>query len=142
MAIKYLAECYYKMLTCYTWPFSFVVFINKAREQVIFAAIGEQIKLKAISKVPLLWIFKKITVFPPSPNSRGRFGTVYLCNCKRNGLKFAAKFVNTKRNQDRQNVEREIEIMRVLNEDGPHPKLIQLYDAYDLGKEICLILEL
>ncbi|XP_076032022.1 uncharacterized protein LOC143019926 isoform X4 [Oratosquilla oratoria] len=73
---------------------------------------------------------------------RGRFGTVFLCNEKRTSLKFAAKFVNTKRNQDRQNVEREIEIMQTLNAERPHPRLIQLYDAFDIGKEMCLILEI
>ncbi|CAL4115393.1 unnamed protein product, partial [Meganyctiphanes norvegica] len=72
---------------------------------------------------------------------RGRFGTVYLCNDKDTSQKFAAKFVNTKRNQDRENVEREIEIMKVLNQDKPHPLMIQLYDAFDVGKEMCLILE-
>ncbi|KAB7500486.1 Myosin light chain kinase, smooth muscle, partial [Armadillidium nasatum] len=57
-------------------------------------------------------------------------------------LKFAAKFVNTKRNQDRENVEREIEIMKVLSGSGAEQKLIQLYDAYDMGKEMCLVLEI
>ncbi|XP_064101599.1 uncharacterized protein LOC135212128 isoform X2 [Macrobrachium nipponense] len=73
---------------------------------------------------------------------RGRFGTVYLVNDKETGQKFAAKFVNTKRNQDRANVEREIEIMKALNAERPHPRLIQLYDAFDMAKEMCLVLEI
>ncbi|XP_042873219.1 serine/threonine-protein kinase 10-like isoform X2 [Penaeus japonicus] len=72
---------------------------------------------------------------------RGRFGTVYLVTDKSTGQKFAAKFVNTKRNQDRANVEREVEIMKVLNAERPHPRLIQLYDAFDMDKEMCLVLE-
>ena len=31
--------------------------------------------------------------------------------------------------------------MKLLNDDYMNPKLIQLYDAYDMGKEMCLILE-
>ncbi|XP_047481516.1 serine/arginine repetitive matrix protein 1-like [Penaeus chinensis] len=72
---------------------------------------------------------------------RGRFGTVYLVTDKTTGQKFAAKFVNTKRNQDRANVEREVEIMKLLNAERPHPRLIQLYDAFDMDKEMCLVLE-
>ncbi|XP_069938703.1 uncharacterized protein [Cherax quadricarinatus] len=73
---------------------------------------------------------------------RGRFGTVYLAEDKSTGQKFAAKFVNTKRNQDRANAEREVEIMKSLNSDSPHPRLIQLYDAYNMTKEMCLVLEI
>ncbi|KAK3858622.1 hypothetical protein Pcinc_035181, partial [Petrolisthes cinctipes] len=72
----------------------------------------------------------------------GRFGTVYLVEDKATGQKFAAKFVNTRRNQDRANVEREVEIMKLLNSEKAHPRLIQLYDAYDMVKEMCLILEI
>ncbi|XP_042213474.1 uncharacterized protein LOC121860407 isoform X2 [Homarus americanus] len=73
---------------------------------------------------------------------RGRFGTVYLVEDKATRQKFAAKFVNTKRNQDRTNVGREVEIMKALNSESPHPRLIQLYDAYDMIKEMCLVLEI
>ncbi|KAK8390105.1 hypothetical protein O3P69_012973 [Scylla paramamosain] len=73
---------------------------------------------------------------------RGRFGTVYLVEDKKTRQKFAAKFVNTRRNQDRANVEREVEIMKTLNADSAHPRLIQLYDAYDMEKEMCLVLEI
>ncbi|XP_045103715.1 LOW QUALITY PROTEIN: mitogen-activated protein kinase kinase kinase kinase 4-like [Portunus trituberculatus] len=73
---------------------------------------------------------------------RGRFGTVYLVEDKKTRQKFAAKFVNTRRNQDRANVEREVEIMKTLNAEAAHPRLIQLYDAYDMEKEMCLVLEI
>ncbi|XP_013775503.1 myosin light chain kinase, smooth muscle-like [Limulus polyphemus] len=45
----------------------------------------------------------------------------------------------TSRADDRKDVEREVEIMRILQ----HPRLLQLYDAYDDGKkQMCLVLEL
>ncbi|XP_015910171.1 myosin light chain kinase, smooth muscle [Parasteatoda tepidariorum] len=70
---------------------------------------------------------------------RGKFGTVYKCTEKTTGRKLAAKFIYTPRLEDRKDVEREVEIMRLLQ----HPRLLQLYDAFDDGKkEMCLILEL
>ncbi|XP_059479974.1 myosin light chain kinase, smooth muscle isoform X2 [Neocloeon triangulifer] len=69
---------------------------------------------------------------------RGKFGTVYKCKEKATGLGLAAKFVLTPRKEDRRNVEREVDIMKVLQ----HPRLIQLYDAFDNGKTMCLVLEL
>ncbi|CAG2067305.1 unnamed protein product, partial [Timema podura] len=69
---------------------------------------------------------------------RGKFGTVYRCQEHSTGLQLAAKFVSTSRREDRRNVEREIDIMRALQ----HPRLIQLYDAFDNGKVMVLILEL
>ncbi|CAB3377596.1 Hypothetical predicted protein [Cloeon dipterum] len=69
---------------------------------------------------------------------RGKFGTVYKCKEKATGLELAAKFVLTPRKEDRRNVEREVEIMKCLQ----HPRLIQLYDAFDNGKTMCLVLEL
>ncbi|XP_021913524.1 myosin light chain kinase, smooth muscle-like isoform X2 [Zootermopsis nevadensis] len=69
---------------------------------------------------------------------RGKFGTVYQCQEMSTGLQLAAKFVATPKREDRRNVEREIEIMRLLQ----HPRLIQLYDAFDNGKVMCVVLEL
>lgn len=70
---------------------------------------------------------------------RGKFGTVYKCTEKSTGRKFAAKFIYTPKVEDRKDVEREVEIMRMLQQ----PRLLQLYDAFDDGrKEMCLILEL
>nr|XP_012137046.1 PREDICTED: myosin light chain kinase, smooth muscle-like isoform X1 [Megachile rotundata]XP_012137047.1 PREDICTED: myosin light chain kinase, smooth muscle-like isoform X2 [Megachile rotundata] len=69
---------------------------------------------------------------------RGKFGTVYRCKEKASGLMLAAKVVNTAKKEDRRAVEREVEIMRRLQ----HPRLIQLYDAIDTGKQIYVILEL
>lgn len=57
---------------------------------------------------------------------------------KKSGLRLAAKVVNTSKKEDLQAVEREVEIMRRLQ----HPRLIQLYDAIDNGKQFHVILEL
>lgn len=69
---------------------------------------------------------------------RGKFGTVFRCKEKENGLCLAAKFVAIPKKEDRRNVEREIDIMRQLQ----HPRLIQIYDAFENGKVMCVILEL
>lgn len=70
---------------------------------------------------------------------RGRFGTVLKCIEKKTGLKLAAKFVSTKQGDERENVEREVDIMKSLQ----HRRLLQLYDVYDDGKhEMCIITEL
>lgn len=64
---------------------------------------------------------------------------MFKCTEKSTGKKFAAKFVITSRQEDRVDVERELDIMKSLQ----HPRLLQLYDAFDDGKkEMCLILEL
>ncbi|XP_060526795.1 death-associated protein kinase 2 [Cylas formicarius] len=69
---------------------------------------------------------------------RGKFGTVYRCKEKSSGMCLAAKFIACPKKEDRRNVEREIEIMRALQ----HPRLIQIYDAFENGKVMCVILEL
>lgn len=69
---------------------------------------------------------------------RGKFGTVYRCTEKASGLCLAAKFIACPKKEDRRNVEREIDIMRSLQ----HPRLIQIYDAFENGKIMTVILEL
>ncbi|XP_026478200.1 myosin light chain kinase, smooth muscle-like isoform X2 [Ctenocephalides felis] len=69
---------------------------------------------------------------------RGKFGTVYNCKEKKSGLELAAKTIPVQRKEDRRNVEREVKIMTLLH----HPRLIQLYDAFDDGGSMCVILEL
>ena len=70
---------------------------------------------------------------------RGRFGTVVKCKEKKTGLELAAKFVSTKFKEERENVEREVDIMKSLQ----HRRLLQLYDVYDDGaSEMCIITEL
>lgn len=71
-------------------------------------------------------------------NARGKFGTVYKCQEKSTGLRLAAKFIPIPKRDDRRNVEREVEIMNSLQ----HPLIIQLYDAYEYSKMMCVVLEL
>ncbi|CAI6345044.1 unnamed protein product [Macrosiphum euphorbiae] len=68
----------------------------------------------------------------------GKFGTVFKCREKATSLMLAAKFVGILHKQDRRNVEREVEIMCELQ----HPRLIQLYDAFEANNSMCFILEL
>ncbi|KAI5732776.1 hypothetical protein M8J76_004016 [Diaphorina citri] len=63
---------------------------------------------------------------------RGKFGTVYRCKEKATGMTLAAKFVGIAKRNDRRNVEREVEIMRELQ----HPRLIQIYDAFESSNVI------
>lgn len=53
-------------------------------------------------------------------------------------MKLAVKYVEIKTAADRANMELEIEIMKKLQ----HPRLIQLYDAFDNENQIALVLEL
>lgn len=70
---------------------------------------------------------------------RGKFGTVYKCLDNANGTQLAAKFIHLRRKEDREDVEREVDIMKSLQ----HKRLLQLYDAFDDGHyEMCLIMEL
>ncbi|KAK5649551.1 hypothetical protein RI129_000580 [Pyrocoelia pectoralis] len=69
---------------------------------------------------------------------RGKFGTVFKCKEKRTGLNLAAKFIGVSKKEDRRNVEREVDIMRCLQ----HPRLLQIYDAFENGKMMSVILEL
>lgn len=63
---------------------------------------------------------------------------VNLCREKKSGMKLAVKYVEIKSPTDRVNMELEIDIMRKLQ----HPRLIQLYDAFDNENQIALVLEL
>lgn len=95
------------------------------------AFVARKVLVKRNRNVKLDYIFSEEL-------GRGRFGTVFKCTEKKTGLKLAAKFVCTRRSEDRENVEREVDIMKQLQ----HRRLLQLYDAYDDGKdEMCLITE-
>lgn len=61
-----------------------------------------------------------------------------MCKDRATKLSLAAKFVPVKLKEERLNMEREIEIMSGLH----HPRIIQLYDAFDDGKTITCIFEL
>lgn len=61
-----------------------------------------------------------------------------MCKEKATNLALAAKFVPVKLKEERQSMEREIEIMSGLH----NPRIIQLYDAFDDGHTITCMLEL
>jgi len=69
---------------------------------------------------------------------RGKFGEVKKCREKSTKHLLAAKFIQIHKEQDRIEACNEIEIMKALQ----HPRLLQLYDAFDTKNDICLIMEL
>ena len=71
-------------------------------------------------------------------SSRGKFGEVKKCREKSTKHLLAAKFIPIPKEQDRIEALNEIEIMKALQ----HTRLLQLYDAFESKKEICLIMEL
>lgn len=69
---------------------------------------------------------------------RGKFGEVKKCREKSTKHLLAAKFIQIHKEPDRIEALNEIEIMKALQ----HPRLLQLYDAFESKTEICLIMEL
>ncbi|CAF1656677.1 unnamed protein product, partial [Didymodactylos carnosus] len=69
---------------------------------------------------------------------RGKFGEVKRCREKSTERQLAAKFIQISKEQDRIEAINEIDVMKALQ----HPRLLQLYDAYEKKGEICLIMEL
>lgn len=69
---------------------------------------------------------------------RGKFGEVKRCVERSTGREFAAKFIATPRPQDRKDVEHEIDMMRRLH----HRRLVQLYEAFQSDREMCLVIEI
>ena len=62
---------------------------------------------------------------------------MYRCIEKATGKTFAAKFIKTKPS-DRESVRSEIRIMNELH----HPKLLQCVDAFEVPKQIIMVMEL
>uniref|UniRef100_A0A0K0CTJ0 non-specific serine/threonine protein kinase n=1 Tax=Angiostrongylus cantonensis TaxID=6313 RepID=A0A0K0CTJ0_ANGCA len=67
----------------------------------------------------------------------GAFGVVHRCTERATGNTFAAKFVNTPHEADKETVRKEISTMSTLR----HPTLINLHDAYEDDKEMVMIYE-
>ncbi|WKY05591.1 hypothetical protein Q1695_006081 [Nippostrongylus brasiliensis] len=67
----------------------------------------------------------------------GAFGVVHRCTERATGNTFAAKFVNTPHDADKETVRKEINTMSVLR----HPTLINLHDAFEDDKEMVMIYE-
>ncbi|XP_012558089.1 death-associated protein kinase 1 isoform X1 [Hydra vulgaris] len=75
---------------------------------------------------------------------RGQFAVVKKCISKENNQEVAAKFIKVKRSKASKNglskelIEREAGILFSVD----HSKIIKLYDLFDIGTEIVLVLEL
>lgn len=75
---------------------------------------------------------------------RGQFAVVKRCISKETRQAVAAKFVKVKRTKSSRNglnrelIEREAGILKTLE----HEKVLKLFDVFDLGIEMCLVLEL
>uniref|UniRef100_A0A1I7XS04 non-specific serine/threonine protein kinase n=1 Tax=Heterorhabditis bacteriophora TaxID=37862 RepID=A0A1I7XS04_HETBA len=67
----------------------------------------------------------------------GAFGVVHRCTERATGNTFAAKFVNTPHEADKDTVRKEINTMSILR----HPTLINLHDAFEDDKEMVMIYE-
>lgn len=68
----------------------------------------------------------------------GKFGEVKKCMEKSTGLMLAAKIVTARTESNREDVRKEIRIMSQLR----HPKILQIYDAFETRRKMCLITEL
>ncbi|KJH43328.1 kinase domain protein [Dictyocaulus viviparus] len=68
---------------------------------------------------------------------KGAYGTVYRAIEKSTGKTWAAKVVQVRPGVKRDDVLHEISVMSELH----HDKLLKLHEAFDLGYEICLIVE-
>ena len=75
---------------------------------------------------------------------RGHFAVVKKCISRENNMEAAAKFIKLKRSNASRNglskelIEREASILFSIN----HTKIIKLYDVFDIGTEMVLVLEL
>lgn len=69
---------------------------------------------------------------------RGKFGIVKKCVDKKTGVEYAAKFITCATKGLKDVVLHEIEVMNELN----HKQLLRLQSAFDLGKEMVLVMEL
>ncbi len=89
-----------------------------------------------------LWKFlegkERIILVKNKNEFRGKFGEVKKCREKSTQHFLAAKFIQINKEQDRIEALNEIEIMKALQ----HPRLLQLYDAFETKGNICLIMEL
>ena len=77
-------------------------------------------------------------------NFRGHFAVVKKCVCKSSNNDVAGKFIKVKKTRtsrqgaERAIIEREAEILQMIDCD----KVMKLYDVFDLGSEIVLVMEL
>ena len=69
---------------------------------------------------------------------RGKFGEVKRCTEISTNLKLAAKFIAIHSEPDKIAVKREIEIQSKLK----HNRVLQLYDAFEKDRQMCIVMEL
>ncbi|KAK3104073.1 hypothetical protein FSP39_024208, partial [Pinctada imbricata] len=69
---------------------------------------------------------------------RGKFGEVMKCKERKTGRLLAAKFIEVSGPQEKSDVINEVEIMKCLQ----HPRLLQLYDAFEKKDRFCIVTEL
>ncbi|XP_070199611.1 myosin light chain kinase, smooth muscle-like isoform X1 [Littorina saxatilis] len=69
---------------------------------------------------------------------KGKFGEVKQVKERRTGNQLAAKFIDVNGPQDKKDIENEVEIMKLLQ----HPRLLQLYDAFENKNTVCIVTEL
>ena len=67
---------------------------------------------------------------------RGKFGSVYRCEEKSSGKVWAAKVIKC-READKRKIRLEVEIMNSLK----HPKILQLWDAFEAPRKMILVME-
>uniref|UniRef100_A0A0N5AQN4 non-specific serine/threonine protein kinase n=1 Tax=Syphacia muris TaxID=451379 RepID=A0A0N5AQN4_9BILA len=89
----------------------------------------QQVEPKKASVYDLYDVYEEIGV--------GAFGVVHRCVERATGNTFAAKFVNTPHEADKETVRKEINTMSSLR----HPRLINLHDAFEDDQEMVLIYE-
>ena len=68
---------------------------------------------------------------------KGRFGVVFAVTKKETGELYAGKIIRCIKAADKCKVRQEVEIMNILR----HPKLLQVMDALENEREICIITE-
>lgn len=69
---------------------------------------------------------------------RGKFGEVKRCHENATGLVLAAKIIAVHSNSEKAAVRQEIELQSELR----HPKILQIYDAFEKQQQMCIIMEL
>lgn len=69
---------------------------------------------------------------------RGKFGEVKKCREHSTSLVLAAKIIAVHSESEKKAVKQEIEIQSELR----HPKVLQIYDAFQRDKQMCIIMEL
>ena len=75
---------------------------------------------------------------------RGKFAIVKRCTDKRSGEQYASKVLKKRRRGKccREDILKEIDIMRQANEAADHPRIIRLKEVFESTSEFHIILEL